>query len=160
MTTPDDLFASPLRHYDQREQDILDQARTIMEQRFMRIGALSGPNDSLDLFRTRLAALPFEEFHVAFLDTRHRVIAVEMVHRGGLDGSEVQPRTVALRALYHNAAALILAHNHPSGNPDPSAADRAVTSRLKQALGLLDIRILDHIIVGEHVVSMASMGMV
>jgi len=160
MTDATDLFTPTIRHYDQREQAILDQAQQIMEQRFMRYGALTETQASQELFRARLGGLPFEEFHVAFLDTRHRLIAVEMVHRGGIDGAEVQPRTVALRALYHNAASLVLAHNHPSGNPEPSAADRAVTKRLKDALALLDIRILDHIIVGETVTSMAARGLV
>lgn len=88
-----------------------------------------------------------ERFGVMFLDTRHRMIAWEVLFMGTIDGSEVQPREVAKRALFHNAAAVIVSHNHPSDNPEPSAADRAVTTRLKQALQLLDVRLLDHFVV-------------
>jgi DNA repair protein RadC len=95
-----------------------------------------------------------------FLDTRHRMIACEEMFRGTLDGAEVHPREVAKRALGLNAAAVILAHNHPSGNPDPSAADRAVTARLKQALSLVEVRLLDHFIVGDgEATSMAQKGL-
>jgi len=158
MDTTNDLFTAAVRHYGQREQEILAQAQEIMEQRLVRYGAIKDPSESQDLFRTRLGGLPFEEFHVAFLDTRHNLIAVEMINRGGIDGAEVNPRTVVLRALYHNAAALILAHNHPSGNSAPSAADKALTARLKSVMALLEIRILDHIIVGATVTSMAERG--
>lgn len=84
-----------------------------------------------------------------FMDTRHRLIAFEEMFFGSVDGAEVHPREVVKRALQLNAAAVICAHNHPSGNPDPSAADRAVTARLKQALALVDIRLLDHFVIGE-----------
>jgi DNA repair protein RadC len=96
---------------------------------------------------------------VLFLDTKHRSLAFEELFQGTLDGAEVYPREVLRRALAHNAAAVIIGHNHPSGNPEPSSADRAVTHRLKQALGLVDIRLLDHFIVGDGVpVSMAARG--
>lgn len=88
-----------------------------------------------------------ERFGVMFLDCRHNLIAWEVLFMGTIDGSEVQPREVAKRALFHNAAAVIVSHNHPSDNPEPSAADRAVTVRLKQALQLLDVRLLDHFVV-------------
>ena len=98
-------------------------------------------------------------FAVLFLDTRHRALAFEELFRGGLDGAEVHPREIVRRALAHNAAALIVGHNHPSGNPEPSAADRAVTARLKQALALVDLRLLDHFIVGDGPpVSLAARG--
>ena len=110
--------------------------------------------------RDKLAALEREVFAVMFLDTRHRLIAYAEVFLGTIDGAEVHPREVVRQALRHNAAALIVAHNHPSGVAEPSAADRAVTARLKQALALVDIRLLDHIIVGGNTgVSMASAGM-
>lgn len=85
---------------------------------------------------------------------------IETLAQGTVDGAEVHPREVVKAALTHNAAAVILAHNHPSGNPEPSAADRAITTRLKQSLALVDIRVLDHIVVGETCVSLAARGWV
>src|SRR5690606_40540494 len=109
----------------------------------------------------RLRSLPHEVFACLFLDTRHRVISWEELFRGTLDGAEVHPREVVKRALALNAAAVIFAHNHPSGSGEPSAADRAVTARLKQALALVDIRLLDHFVVGDGVpVSLAARGWV
>ncbi|MFZ2754143.1 MAG: JAB domain-containing protein, partial [Lysobacteraceae bacterium] len=96
-----------------------------------------------------------------FLDTRHRALAFEELFRGTVDGAEVHPREVVRRALVHNAAALIVGHNHPSGNGEPSASDRAITLRLKQALGLVEIRLLDHFVVGDGApVSLAARGWV
>ena len=142
------------------EAKILAAAEAILFKRMERLGKVTDPNDAADFLRLRLGGLEHEEFHVVFLDTRHRIIAVEGLFRGTVDGAEVHPREVIKRALKHNAAAVILAHNHPSGNPEPSAADRAVTARLKQALALLDIRVLDHIIVsGEGTTSMAKQGL-
>lgn len=140
------------------EAQVLAAAEAILFKRLERIGKITDPNDAADFLRLRLGGLEHEEFHVVFLDTRHRIIAVEGLFRGTIDGAEVHPYVVAKSALKHNAAAVILAHNHPSGNPEPSAADRA--ARLKQALALLDIRVLDHIIVsGEGTTSMAKQGL-
>lgn len=111
--------------------------------------ALSSPADAQTYVAARLRDLPHEVFACLFLDTRHRVIAFEELFRGTLDGASVYPREVAKAALRHNAAALILAHNHPSGVAEASAADLAITRRLKDALALLDVRVLDHIIVGD-----------
>lgn len=111
--------------------------------------ALSDPTAAGRYFAQRLRPHPHEVFAALFLDTRHRAIAFEELFRGTVDGAEVHPREVVRRALAHNAAALIVGHNHPSGINEPSAADRAVTSRLKQALALVDVRLLDHFIVGD-----------
>ncbi|UKE71258.1 DNA repair protein RadC [Xanthomonas cerealis pv. cerealis] len=120
---------------------------------------LNDPSAAGRYFAQRLRARPHEVFAVLFLDTKHRSLAFEELFQGTLDGAEVYPREVLRRALAHNAAAVIIGHNHPSGNPEPSSADRAVTNRLKQALGLVDIRLLDHFIVGDGVpVSMAARG--
>ena len=109
----------------------------------------------------RYFAQPHEVFAVLFLDNRHRAIAFEELFRGTLDGTEVHPREVVRRALAHNAAALIVGHNHPSGNREPSAADRAVTARLKQALALVDLRLLDHFVIADGPpVSLAARGWV
>ena len=123
--------------------------------------ALSDPNAAGRYFAQRLRGLPHEVFAAMFLDTRHRVIAFEELFRGTLDGAEVHPREVVRRALGHNAAAVIVGHNHPSGNPEPSAADRAVTARLKQALALVDLRLLDHFVIADGPpVSLAARGWV
>ena len=123
--------------------------------------ALTDPVAAGRYFARRLRARPHEVFAVLFLDTRHRALAFEELFAGTIDGAEVHPREVVRRALGHNAAAVIVGHNHPSGCPDPSAADRAVTQRLKQALSLVEIRLLDHFVVGDgEPVSMAARGLV
>lgn len=94
------------------------------------------------------------------MDAQHRLLAVERLFSGTIDGANVYPRIVLQRALALNSAAVILAHNHPSGNPDPSAADRAITTRLKEALGLVDVRLLDHFVVtADQALSVAARGM-
>ena len=122
---------------------------------------MGDPSAAGRYFTQRLRGLKHEVFAVLYLDTRLRALAFEELFRGSIDGAEVHPRTVVERALAHSAAAVIVGHNHPSGNPEPSAADRAVTVRIKQALGLVDIRLLDHVIVGDGAAtSMARLGMV
>ena len=141
------------------DDEVLRHAATILERRMLRLGSVSDPSAAKDFLRMRLAPLEHEVFAAIFLDTRHKIIAYEELFRGTLDGAEVHPREVAKRALAHNAACLILGHNHPSGSLEPSAADRAVTARLKQGLALLDIRIIDHIIVSaDGTTSMAERG--
>ena len=104
---------------------------------------------------------PHEVFACLFLDNRHRLMAFEELFRGTIDGASVHPREVVRRALAHNAAALILAHNHPSGIAEPSAADTRITERLRQALSLIDVRVLDHLIVGDaEVTSLAERGLI
>jgi len=123
--------------------------------------ALTDPQAAGRYFARRLRGHPYEVFAALFLDTRHRALGFEELFRGTVDGAEVHPREVARRALAHNAAALIVGHNHPSGSPDPSAADRAVTARLKQALALVDVRLLDHFVIGDGApVSLAARGWV
>lgn len=145
----------------QHEAEILAAAEAILHRRLIRQGKIGEPADAQRYLQARCAHLEHEIFGVVFLDTRHQIIAVEHLFRGTIDGSEVHPREVAKAALQHNAAALVLFHNHPSGNPEASAADRAVTARLKQALALLEIRILDHfIITADQCTSMAQRGWV
>ena len=122
---------------------------------------LTDPAAAGRYFAQRLRPQPHEVFAALFLDTRHRALAFEELFAGTIDGAEVHPREVARRALAHNAAAVIVGHNHPSGCSDPSAADRAVTARLKQALALVEVRLLDHFVVGDgEPVSLAARGMV
>lgn len=109
--------------------------------------------------RARLRAYPHEVFAVLFLDNRHRVLAFEELFRGTIDGAAVYPREVVKQALRHNAAAVIFAHNHPSGVAEPSQADRQITEQLVKALGLLEIRVLDHLVIGDDGwVSLAQRG--
>ncbi len=123
--------------------------------------ALTDPQAAGRYFAQRLRGHPNEIFAAMFLDTRHRALAFEELFRGTVDGAEVHPREVVRRALAHNAAAVIVGHNHPSGSAEPSAADRAVTARLKQALALVDVRLLDHFVIGDGApVSLAARGWV
>jgi len=109
----------------------------------------------------RFRDMPYEVFAVLYLDNRHRVLAFEELFRGTIDGASVHPREVVRQALKHNGAAVIFAHNHPSGVAEPSDADRRLTTRLKDALALVDIRVLDHFVVGDgDVVSFAERGWV
>lgn len=143
------------------DDEILARALQIAESRFTRQSApLTDPKASRDFLRIKIGGLEHEVFCCAFLDNRHRVIAFEEMFRGTLDGASVHPREVAKAALKHNAAALIFAHNHPSGVAEPSDADRRLTARLKEALALLDVRVLDHFVVGaDEVVSFAERGL-
>ena len=121
--------------------------------------ALSDPAAAGRYFAQRLRGHPHEVFAALFLDSRHRALAFEELFTGTIDGAEVHPREVVRRALAHNAAAVIVGHNHPSGSAEPSAADRAVTARLKQSLALVDVRLLDHFVIGDGApVSMAARG--
>ena len=123
--------------------------------------AMADPAAAGRYFAQRLRGRPREVFAALYLDTRHRALGFEELFQGSLDGAEVHPRVLVERALAQGAAAVIVGHNHPSGNPEPSAADRAVTVRLKQALALVDVRLLDHFVIGDGApVSMAARGLV
>lgn len=153
MNTPSGLVRDLLGHYHLgatlTDDDILRVAEGILEQKLMRSGeALTDPAASARYLKARLAAYPYEVFACLFLDNRHRVIAFEELFRGSIDGCSVHPREVIRRCLHHNAAAVIFSHNHPSGVSEPSAADRAITQRLKEALDYIDVRVLDHLVVG------------
>lgn len=118
------------------------------------------PSDTARYLRARLRDLPHEVFCCLYMDNRHRVLAFEELFRGTIDGTSVYPREVVKQALYHNAAALIVAHNHPSGVAEPSQADEQITRRLRSALELVDIRLLDHFVVGDsEAVSLAGRGL-
>ncbi len=130
-------------------QAVLEIGRRYLEDQLKRQDALTSPRHTCRYLMTRLRHYPHEVFAALFLDNRHRVITYEELFRGTIDGASVHPREVVKQALSHNAAALILAHNHPSGVAEPSAADRRLTQRLTSALALVDIRVLDHIIIGD-----------
>lgn len=140
-------------------QAVLEMGRRHLSEGLSRGDALTSPDDTRRFLAARLRDYPFEVFACLFLDNRHRVIAFEELFRGTIDGASVHPREVVRRALAHNAAALILAHNHPSGVAEPSRADEAITRRLREALALVDIRVLDHVVVGDSLVSFAERGL-
>ncbi|MFN4262920.1 MAG: RadC family protein [Thioalkalivibrionaceae bacterium] len=139
-------------------QATLEMARRLAAAELTRGAALESPRAARDYLSLALRDRPSEVFGVLFLDNRHRVIAFEELFHGTIDGASVYPRVVVQRALALNAAALILAHNHPSGVAEPSAADHAITARLVDALGLIDVRVIDHVIVGDQTVSFAERG--
>ncbi|MBZ3929098.1 hypothetical protein Xthr_04685 [Xanthomonas citri pv. thirumalacharii] len=145
-----------------REDQAIARALRILEQRGGQSGRLLSDQMTCSaFFRLRLGSEEREHFEAAFLDTRHRLIAVERLFSGTVDGAAVHPRVVVQRALALNASAVLLAHNHPSGNTEPSAADRALTARLKATLGLVDVRLLDHFVVtASEAISMATRGWV
>lgn len=123
--------------------------------------SLASPRDSAAFLKAQLAHKPYEVFACLFLDNRHRVLAFEELFRGTLDGASVHPREVVRASLKHNAAAVILAHNHPSGVAEPSAADRNITHQLRDALQLVGVRVLDHLVVGaSEPTSMAARGLI
>lgn len=141
-------------------QAVLEMGRRHLHELLVRSDALTSPKQTRDYLQIRLSGHPNEVFACLFLDNRHRVIKYEELFHGTIDGASVHPREVVRRALAHNAAALILAHNHPSGMAEPSQADEQVTRSLKTALELVDIRVLDHIIVGVgETVSLAERGL-
>lgn len=140
-------------------QAVLELSRRFLQQQLQRETVFSEP----ELVRKYLSHLLSHEqrevFMVLYLDNQHRMICAEPLFQGTIDASPVYPRIVVQRALKHNAAAVILAHNHPSGVAEPSRADRAITERLTQAMALVDIRVLDHFVVGDaEVVSFAERG--
>lgn len=153
--------ATVLRGLSASDRDLVARALQVLEQRcFSREReVLSSPDETGAYLQLRLGQLPYEAFAVLFLDNRHRVIAVEEMFRGTIDGASVHPREVVRMALHHNSAAVILAHNHPSGITEPSRADEALTRRLKEALDLIDVRVLDHFVVGDGFYSFAQGGL-
>ena len=138
----------------------LELARRSLAEELQQRQGLSNPRDSGDYLRARLRHLPYEVFGCLFLDNRHRVLAFEELFRGTVDGASVHPREVVRACLQHNASAVIFAHNHPSGVAEPSAADRAITHDLRDALQLVGVRVLDHLVIGSgEPVSMAARGL-
>lgn len=139
---------------------VMELARRAMAQQLQQRTLLNHPALVANYLQLHLGHLPHECFAVLFLDSQHQLIQLETLLRGTLNQTSVYPREVALRALHHHAASVVLAHNHPSGQVQPSSADIALTRQLQQALSLLDIRVLDHIIVARgKSLSMAEQGL-
>jgi len=131
------------------EKQILKAANTIIKKRIKKGFRFSNPADVSAFCQAKLHGLETEVFLCLFLNNQHELITAEELFRGTIDGAAVYPREVVKKAISHNAAAVIFAHNHPSGSTKPSSADLNITERLKEALKLIDIRTLDHIIVGD-----------
>jgi DNA repair protein RadC len=142
------------------QQATIREAIGILETRLRNTKAFTSPSDVKQFCQLHIAQEKDEHFCCMLLDSQHRLIAFERLFRGTVDGASVYPRVVVRRALELNAAALILTHNHPSGLPEPSTADTRITQRLKEALALVDVRVLDHVIVGtDGTSSMAESGL-
>ena len=142
-------------------QAVLEMAKRALGEQLAARELLSSPQAVRDYLRLTLGGLPHEVFLALWLDAQNRLIASEELFRGTLTQTSVYPREVVKRALAHNAAAVILAHNHPSGAAEPSTADELLTRALKDALGLVDVRVLDHFVVPAHghPVSFAERGL-
>ncbi|POA22670.1 JAB domain-containing protein [Pseudomonas sp. FW300-N1A1] len=140
-------------------QAVLEMARRHLAEHLRRASVLKNPIEVRNYLKAMLRHEPHEVFGCLFLDSKHRVLAFETLFRGSIDTTSVHPRQVVKRALAHNAAAVILCHNHPSGHVEPSQADRVLTKLLQEVLGMIDVRVLDHFIVGDgDPLSMAEYG--
>ena len=145
-----DASSKPVRYAKIQDDPLIREAIGVLEKRIFKRGAkLTSPAGVREYLHLKLAGEALEVFAVVFLDARHRVIAYEPMFHGTIDGAAVYPRAVLKRAMEHNCAAVILAHNHPSGETEPSHADRTITSRLKAVLEMVDVRVLDHFVIGE-----------
>ncbi|WP_198300846.1 DNA repair protein RadC [Cellvibrio sp. PSBB006] len=143
------------------DTQILYWAERILQKRFERSNYLTSPDATREFLRVTFADDHRELFAMILLDNQHSVIGYEILFLGTIDGAAVYPREVVKTALNYNAAAVIFTHNHPSGVAEPSQADRAITARLKNALDIVDIQTLDHLVVGgTHIVSFAERGLI
>ncbi|MEQ6345454.1 RadC family protein [Vibrio cyclitrophicus] len=138
--------------------ELLERAAEALAAKYKREGTFTNPTNVKEYLKLKLGAHDREVFAVMFLDNQHQLISFEELFFGTIDAASIYPREVLKAALNHNAAAVVFAHNHPSGIAEPSQADRRITQRLVDALKLVDIRVLDHIVVGEDCVSFAEKG--
>ncbi len=140
-------------------QAVLEMSSRHLKETIEKQSAITSPHDTRQFLKSQLRDHSYEVFAAIFLDNRHQVIKFEELFRGTIDGASVYPREVVKKALEYNAAAMIVAHNHPSGIAEPSHADEQITQRLNKALALVDIRLLDHLVIGEgEVISLAERG--
>ena len=142
-----------------KPSEIVEAARSAVGYLYGRGTSFTSPDAARTYLSAKLSGLKAEVFAVLFLDTRHQLLSYREMFHGTIDGASVYPREVVRAALDENAAAVILAHNHPSGVAEPSQADMRITTRLKEALALIDVRVLDHIIVGSDLTSFAERGL-
>ncbi len=146
--------------YTPAQQSVITKALDLVQERAASEGEfMTNPSQTFDYFRLFYAGKQEREhFALMLLDSQHKVLECKVIFSGTIDGAAIYPREIVKAALYANAAAVILAHNHPSGVIEPSAADKRITERIKSALALVDIRVLDHIIVGDSCYSFAQSG--
>ncbi|MFM4731957.1 RadC family protein [Aeromonas salmonicida] len=149
-------------HYEDRHQQVINEALAILESRQRHLGqAFTRPRAAADFLRLKMGEYEREVFALLLLDNQHRLLDYQELFFGTINAGSVYPREVVKAALGKNAAAVILAHNHPSGLANPSDADKAITDRLKDVLEVVDVQVLDHFVVGQHdVVSFAEQGWV
>jgi DNA repair protein RadC len=147
-------------NYTPAQQSVITEALNLVQERAATEGnCMTSPSQTFDYFRLFYAGKQEREhFALMLLDSQHKVLECSVIFSGTIDGASIYPREIVKAALYGNAAAVILAHNHPSGQPEPSTADKRITERIKSALALLDSRVLDHIIVGDSCYSFAESG--
>jgi DNA repair protein RadC len=148
------------QNYTPAQQSVITEAFNLVQERAATEGEfMTSPSQTFDYFRLFYAdRQEREHFALMLLDSQHKVLECSVIFSGTIDGASIYPREIVKAALYANAAAVILAHNHPSGQPEPSTADKRITERIKSALALVDIRVLDHIIVGDSCYSFAESG--
>jgi len=141
--------------------EIVDNAKSIIKKKLMRVGKVASPNEAKEFLMLQLGDLEHEVFACLFLDNRHQILAFEELFKGTINSSAVYPREVMKRVLHHNAVSVIFAHNHPSGYIAPSTSDINITKVLVDALKLIDVNVLDHIIVGKgECLSMREMSLI
>ncbi|MEH6466852.1 MAG: DNA repair protein RadC [Porticoccus sp.] len=147
-------------NYTPAQQSVITKALNLVQERATTEGDfMTSPSQTFDYFKLFYAEKQDREhFALMLLDSQHKVLECNVLFSGTIDGASIYPREIVKAALYANAAAVILAHNHPSGQPEPSSSDKRITERIKDALALLDIRVLDHIIVGDSCYSFAESG--
>ncbi len=141
------------------ENDILTSAANILEEKFTQTPTFSSAADTKSFLQFKMAALEHETFCIMHLNSQHHLIEFEELFRGTINAAAVYPREVVKSVLAHNASAVILVHNHPSGVPEPSESDKTLTRSLKTALALIDVTVLDHVVVGKECVSFAERGL-
>ena len=140
-------------------EEVMHVAESIADYNMRLSDVLCSPESTKTYLKIKLAQREAEVFCVLFLDNKHRVIAFEEMFHGTIDSASVHPREVVRSAMKHNAAAVMLAHNHPSGSAEPSIADKLITIRLKESLALIEIKVLDHFVVGKgEIISFAQQG--
>jgi DNA repair protein RadC len=167
FTTSDESLRAPLlvrdrsgEYFSAQPEDILHAARALLERKLQGEDLLNRPEDVQQYLRIRTAHLEHEVFGLVHLDAQHRLIRTEEIFRGTLSQATIYPREIVKECLRINSAAVILYHNHPSGSPEPSRADEALTQQLKAALNLVDVRVLDHIVVtNRQTMSFAQRGL-
>ena len=142
------------------EAELITTAKSAIAKRLPNTPILSSAKLVRDYLTLELANKPMEVFYVLFLSNQHQLLGMEAMFHGTIDGASVYPREIVRKVLEYNAAAVILAHNHPSGKAEPSRADQTITARIQEALGFIDVRVVDHLVIGsEEVVSFAQRGL-